>query len=113
MSKEPCLLWDGAKQIGEPRGLILRGECPVDSFCRKAVCFYISSEEEMAQSYKTPEERDASLQQEINFYLATGKLAPETSPDQTRKFLSKLREHFRIEDAKRIEQLRRDLINEG
>jgi hypothetical protein len=40
--KEKCLLWEGARRKGEPRGLNLHNECPVEAFCNGSRCIYLS-----------------------------------------------------------------------
>ena len=41
-----CLLWEGAKALGKDRGLVLHGECPVNSICEGPICVFVSPPED-------------------------------------------------------------------
>jgi len=82
MKKEKCLLWENARTLGRNKGLILQGECPVNSVCEGPVCIYQSP-------------------------------PGDFGPQQLEKFITRLEKHFQIEDAKKLEKLREELIREG
>ena len=81
-NKEPCLLWENAKDLAKDKGLTMRGECPVNQLCIGETCIYIAP-------------------------------PGEFGPQQLEKFITRLEKHFQIEDAKKLEALREELIREG